>query len=95
MDEGRHPGHGPRRGPVRLRGLPDSVEIDVADTGCGIPDDLRDKVFDPYLTTSKTGTGMGLALCQRIVNQHDGAVDFTSGAGGTVFTVSLPRGAAA
>ena len=78
----------------RLRDRPESVEIDVADTGCGIPDDLRDKVFDPYFTTSNTGTGMGLALCEKIVHQHDGAIDFTTGPQGTVFTVLLPRSAA-
>lgn len=80
---------------IRLRDTPGLVEIDIADTGCGIPHDLRDKVFDPYFTTSHTGTGMGLALCEKIVRQHDGSIDFTSGAEGTVFTVLLPRSAPA
>jgi two-component system, NtrC family, sensor histidine kinase HydH len=76
---------------IRLRDNPGSVEIEVADTGCGIAKDLRDKIFDPYFTTSHTGTGMGLALCEKIVRQHDGTIDFTSGTEGTVFTVLLPR----
>jgi PAS domain S-box-containing protein len=80
---------------IRLRDNPDSVEIEVADTGCGIPHDLRDKIFDPYFTTSHTGTGMGLALCEKVVRQHDGTIDFTSGPEGTVFTVALPRSAPA
>jgi signal transduction histidine kinase len=63
----------------------------VADTGSGIPEDLRDKVFDPYFTTRSTGTGMGLALCEKIVRQHDGTIGFQSGSQGTTFTVSLPR----
>jgi len=73
-----------------LRCLADRVEIDVADTGSGIPPELRDKIFDPYFTTRSTGTGMGLALCEKIVRQHEGTIDFVSGAQGTVFSVTLP-----
>ncbi|MCA9053438.1 MAG: PAS domain-containing protein [Planctomycetaceae bacterium] len=76
---------------IRVRDYNDSVSIDVADTGCGIPEDLRDKIFDPYFTTRSTGTGLGLALCEKIARQHGGTIDFVSGAGGTVFTVNLPR----
>ncbi|HRX79738.1 MAG: PAS domain-containing protein [Planctomycetaceae bacterium] len=75
---------------IRLQMMADSVAIEVADSGCGIPDDFRDKVFDPYFTTRGTGTGMGLALCEKIVRQHDGTIEFTSSANGTTFVVTLP-----
>lgn len=75
---------------LRLQEMADSVAIAVADSGCGIPDDFRDKVFDPYFTTRPTGTGMGLALCEKIVRQHDGTIEFTSSANGTTFVVTLP-----
>lgn len=70
---------------------PDSVQINVIDTGGGIPEGLRDRVFDPYFTTRSTGTGMGLALSEKIVRQHNGSIDFQTGPDGTVFTITLPR----
>ncbi|MFV0445635.1 MAG: two-component system sensor histidine kinase NtrB [Planctomycetaceae bacterium] len=76
---------------IQASELRNAVQIDVADTGCGIPEDLRDKVFDPYFTTRSSGTGMGLAICEKIVRQHGGTIDFTSSNEGTVFTVTLPR----
>lgn len=76
---------------IRLRQDDESAMIDVADTGTGIPEDLRDRVFDPYFTTHNTGTGMGLALSEKIVHQHGGTIEFQSSSNGTVFTVSLPR----
>jgi two-component system sensor histidine kinase HydH len=83
----------PDGGVLKIRLVPsvDTVEIKVADTGGGIPEALRDKIFDPYFTTRSTGTGMGLALSEKIVRQHDGNIDFQSGPDGTVFTISLPR----
>ncbi len=76
---------------IRLRDVADAVEIDVADTGRGIPQDLRDKVFDPYFTTRPTGTGMGLALSEKFVRQHNGTIEFQTGVAGTVFTIALPK----
>ncbi|MCA9113413.1 MAG: hypothetical protein KDA52_25965, partial [Planctomycetaceae bacterium] len=64
--------------------------VSVIDSGPGIPQELRDKVFDPYFTTRSTGTGMGLAICEKIVRQHNGVVEFETGAEGTCFTVVLP-----
>ena len=76
---------------IRLKQTADSIEVEVADTGSGIPDDLCDRIFDPYFTTHSTGTGMGLALSEKIVRQHNGNIDFRTGPDGTMFTVSLPR----
>ncbi|WP_417387710.1 two-component system sensor histidine kinase NtrB [Gimesia sp.] len=66
------------------------LRIKVTDTGKGIPVEYRDRIFDPYFTTRNDGTGMGLALCEKIVRQHDGTIDLKTGAGGTTFSVILP-----
>ena len=66
------------------------LTISVGDTGCGIPKEFQDKVFDPYFTTKATGTGMGLALCHKVVRQHSGTIDFVTSPQGTVFTIQLP-----
>jgi len=69
----------------------DTTEIRVSDTGPGIPKELRDKVFRLYFTTRKEGSGIGLAMTFRIVQLHDGTIDFTSEAGkGTTFLIRLP-----
>lgn len=71
-----------------------AVRIDVVDTGHGIPTEVQPQVFDPYFTTRPEGTGMGLALCYKMVQQHGGTIDFRSGEDrgipGTEFTVLLP-----
>ena len=65
--------------------------LSLADTGPGIPATIRDRVFDPYFTTKSGGTGMGLALCDKIARQHNGSLDFTSGTTGTTFRLFLPH----
>ncbi len=65
--------------------------IDVQDTGSGIPPDDLDKVLDPYFTTKPDGTGLGLALAYKIIDEHKGAVRFASTQGkGTTVSVTLP-----
>ncbi|NVB76952.1 MAG: HAMP domain-containing protein [Kofleriaceae bacterium] len=69
------------------------VTFSVRDTGKGVPDDIRDKIFDPFYTTKEGtgGTGLGLAVCSGIVKEHDGWIDLESNeGGGTVFRVYLP-----
>jgi hypothetical protein len=69
----------------------DFAEIRIADTGAGIPPELRDKIFRLYFTTKKEGSGIGLAMTFRIVQLHDGTIDFTSEPGkGTTFSIRLP-----
>jgi signal transduction histidine kinase len=67
--------------------------IDIADDGPGIPEDVRDQVFDSFFTTKDVGegTGLGLATAHRIVaDRHDGSLTVDSGPGGTVFHVAIP-----
>jgi signal transduction histidine kinase len=76
---------------VRRRG--DGVEVEVGDTGPGIPGPLQDRIFDPFFTTrmSGGGTGLGLHVARGIVlNQHRGRIEVDSVPGATVFRVSLP-----
>ncbi len=67
----------------------DGTCIDVIDTGRGIPAEIQSKIFDPYFTTRSDGTGMGLALCDKIIRQHNGNLDFETSPNGTTFTVQL------
>ena len=66
------------------------VAILVSDTGCGIPENIRPRIFDPYFTTKSHGSGMGLAFCDKIVREHGGRIDVTTGRSGTTFRVNLP-----
>jgi PAS domain S-box-containing protein len=71
----------------------DSLKIDVADTGKGIPQEDLPRIFDPFFTTkvAKKGTGLGLAVSYGIVREHGGTIDVTSQPGeGTVFHLDLP-----
>lgn len=66
------------------------VEISVSDNGPGIPDDIRERIFEPFVTTRKQGTGLGLAITKQIVTAHKGSISVKSFPGGTVFTVCIP-----
>jgi PAS domain S-box-containing protein len=73
---------------IRLRRLPEHVEIDVADDGAGLPDPDA-PIFDAFYTTKDKGTGLGLSIVQRIVTDHGGEVSFASRPGSTIFTIRL------
>ena len=69
----------------------DVLVIEVQDTGCGIPQKNLDQVLDPYFTTKADGTGLGLALAYKIIDEHKGSIRFTSKEGkGTTVSVTLP-----
>jgi|GEM_PF-503317 len=70
-----------------------TVTLVVQDAGPGMPDDVRKKVFDSGFTTKKTGHGFGLAICSRIINNHNGKIEVESVPGvGTTFTLRFPAG---
>jgi two-component system nitrogen regulation sensor histidine kinase NtrY len=69
----------------------DYCRIWVRDTGGGIDEEIRERIFDPYFTTKKDGTGLGLTIVDRIVFDHQGSIRFESQSGaGTTFIVDLP-----
>jgi PAS domain S-box-containing protein len=69
----------------------DSVWISVSDTGRGIPPEQINHIFEPFYTTKKKGTGLGLMIVQRIVRQHGGHIELESHVGqGTTFRIRLP-----
>jgi signal transduction histidine kinase len=87
----------PRRLILRTRydGSTRRVRIDVADSGPGIPGEIRARIFDPFFTTKPEGegTGLGLALARGIVESHGGAIGVESGPGeGARFVIELPMG---
>jgi signal transduction histidine kinase len=85
--DGPHVARPGRRGPVGSR----RVRIEVEDSGVGIPPGHADRVFNPFFTTKDRGTGLGLALTHKIIEDHGGTIDFRSAAGGgTVFRIVLP-----
>ncbi len=68
-----------------------TVEVEVADTGGGIPPEIREKIFSPFYTTRTQGTGLGLSITRKIVEQGGGTISFTSEPGrGTRFLVRIP-----
>jgi len=70
----------------------ESVRIEVADTGVGIAGGDLGRIFDPFFSTRDGGTGMGLALVHRMIEEHGGVIDVSSSPGrGTRFTVTMPR----
>lgn len=72
-------------------GAPEHLVLEVADTGCGIPQDQLPHIFDPYFTTKGHGTGLGLVMVHKILEAHGGSIAVTSTPGqGTVFRILLP-----
>lgn len=68
-----------------------SALIHVIDTGPGIPEDVRPRIFDAFFSTKKNGTGLGLATCRRIVEEHGGRIHVATEPGkGTAFSIELP-----
>jgi signal transduction histidine kinase len=78
---------------IGLRALDNHAEIRIADFGCGIAPEIKDRIFEPFFTTrtSGEGGGMGLAIVKKIVEQHRGRIEVKTEVGvGTTFTVFLP-----
>ena len=79
---------------VRTRQCPNWVEIEVQDSGAGIPEHARDRIFEPFFTTKDVGkgTGQGLAIARSVVvDKHGGTIQFVTENGkGTTFTIRLP-----
>jgi signal transduction histidine kinase len=76
---------------VKTRAVGEGVALEVSDTGPGLTEEQRTRLFTPYYTTKKGGTGLGLAIVQGIVSDHGGRIQVESAPGaGTTFTLVLP-----
>ena len=78
---------------ISTRNENDSVGIEFKDTGCGIPEEYKDRIFEPFFTTKMDwkGTGLGLSICYDIIKNHNGNIEVDSRLGkGAVFTIILP-----
>lgn len=78
---------------VRTEVLADEVRVAIGDTGCGMPPEVRERIFQPFFTTKPVGqgTGLGLAISYGIVQEHAGRLEVESAVGsGTIFTLVLP-----
>lgn len=67
------------------------LQIEIIDDGPGLPDNIRDDIFDPFVSGRENGTGLGLALVSKIISDHDGWISVSSVPGKTVFKLSLSR----
>lgn len=68
-----------------------TLTIQIKDTGCGIPQDQLNSIFDPFVTSKPNGTGLGLALSKKIIEAHNGAITVESEVGkGSSFTLQFP-----
>lgn len=68
----------------------DHIEVNVIDDGPGIPQDIINRIFEPFVTTNRNGTGLGLSIAKRIISTHQGTISVSSVPGGTVFQVIFP-----
>jgi len=69
----------------------EGVQLRLADTGPGVPEELREEIFNPFVTTKKTGVGLGLSIVSKIVDGHHGSIHVENGPeGGAVFAIFFP-----
>jgi nitrogen-specific signal transduction histidine kinase len=74
-----------------MRNDHDGAEVRIADTGPGVPQELREEIFNPFVTTKKTGIGLGLSIVSKIVDGHQGSICVENRPqGGAVFTLFFP-----
>jgi PAS domain S-box-containing protein len=77
---------------IDARETPTAIEIEVGDSGPGVPHELRETIFDPFFTTKSRGTGLGLAIARKNVQAHGGSLGLSERrGGGALFRIALPR----
>ncbi|MCS6904924.1 MAG: ATP-binding protein [Bacteroidia bacterium] len=78
---------------IQVRSENGEVVVNIQDNGPGIPEELQEKIFEPFFTTKKQGegSGLGLDICRKIVQKHNGKISVQSQPGNTIFSVHLPK----
>ncbi|HXW03511.1 MAG TPA: HAMP domain-containing sensor histidine kinase, partial [Nitrosarchaeum sp.] len=74
---------------INIKTYGDYAVIDFIDSGLGIPEDFINKIFEPLFTTKQKGTGLGLASCKNIIEQHNGSITVKNNP--TTFTIKIPK----
>jgi C4-dicarboxylate-specific signal transduction histidine kinase len=77
---------------IEIRHLtPTKLQLSIVDTGPGIPDDLLERLFDPFVSSKHEGIGIGLSICKSIIESHGGSINaFNQSHAGACFRISLP-----
>ena len=66
------------------------IEIKIKDNGCGIPEQFQKNIFEPFVSSKQSSKGgLGLAMVAKIINDHDGIINFETNSEGTIFTINL------
>ncbi|WP_110290899.1 two-component system sensor histidine kinase NtrB [Lachnotalea glycerini] len=69
----------------------ENIQIQISDNGCGIPPEYQSSVFEPFITHKENGSGLGLSICQKVIESHHGIITFKSQVNkGTTFYITLP-----
>ena len=74
---------------IRVKDNSNEIAIEIEDSGDGVPDELLSKIFEPLFTTKQRGTGLGLASCKRIIEQHGGSISVKTKP--SMFIIKLPK----
>ena len=74
---------------IRIKDINNEIIIEIEDSGSGVPQELMTKIFEPLFTTKQRGTGLGLASCKRIVEQHGGSISVKTKP--SIFSIKLPK----
>jgi C4-dicarboxylate-specific signal transduction histidine kinase len=68
------------------------IKIFIEDNGCGIPEELKSKIFEPFVTSKEKGTGLGLAICREIIKSYSGEINLNlNKKRGVEFSIFLPE----
>ena len=77
---------------IQLKTEPGKTLLSIMDNGNGIPDQIKDKIFEPKFTTKTSGMGLGLGIVKSIIESHNGIIEYVSKKDkGTTFTITLPQ----
>jgi signal transduction histidine kinase len=74
---------------IKIKSDHDDIVIEFIDSGIGVPEEFMDKIFEPLFTTKQKGTGLGLASCKNIIEQHNGKISVKNNP--TTFTIRFPK----
>ncbi len=76
---------------IKTELIEDNLVIKIADTGCGVPEEFMDKIFEPFFSTKKEGLGLGLSLAKKVIEEHGGKIEFSSKTGhGSEVKIYIP-----